>query len=252
MATTSKRTFQPRGSKLLAVAGRVPSSIAVWLALVAFLAIVKVTLDLFFPYAFAAPDQAALFQWASLAAISVAGLIGVVLSRRTGFPEAWDERISNRQRILIPVLLGLAFSVIPVVLDSATHYTRLIDARHGLAQQYTGFIPMLLGFTGGAIIVEVVYRLLPIPLLLWLFSLILKRKGQERIFWILAVLTSAIEPLTSIQDMQVIPGLVMPVVAANIYAFNFAQAAMFRKYGFLAAILVRAAFYVVWHAVYIH
>ena len=35
-------------------------------------------------------------------------------------------------------------------------------------------------------------------------------------------------------------------------ATNFTQAAFLRRYGFLAAILVRFGFYVVWHVLYIH
>jgi hypothetical protein len=231
---------------------RLSGSVKVWLALVVYLALTKVVIDAIFPQALADPAQAALFQWVPLGIFSLLGLIGVVLAERTGFPDAWSARISNGQRIILPILVGLAFSIIPVALDVSTHYTRLIDARHGLTQQYTGFLPMLVAFTAGAIIVEVLYRLLPIPLVLWLSSLILKERGQNRIFWVLALLTSLLEPLSSTQDLGVIPGLVMPLVVVNIFAFNLAQAAFFRKYGFLSAILVRAAFYLVWHALYVH
>jgi len=36
------------------------------------------------------------------------------------------------------------------------------------------------------------------------------------------------------------------------YAHNLTQAALFRKYGFLAAIVMRVALYAVWHLVYTH
>lgn len=36
------------------------------------------------------------------------------------------------------------------------------------------------------------------------------------------------------------------------YALNLTQAALFRKCGFLAAIVMRVAFYAVWHIVYVH
>lgn len=241
-----------RTNQLMDALRNLSGSKKVWFVLVAFLVLTKLVLDAFFPGALADPAQAAFYQWLPLALISVVGFVGVVLSERTGFPDAWDAPISNWKRIGLPIVVGLAFSVVPVILDSMTHYTRLIDARHGLVQQYTGFVPMLLAFTAGAIIVEVIYRLVPIPLVLWLASLVWKQKGQDLIFWVLAVLTSVLEPLTSVQDIGVIPGLVMPLVVLNIFAFNFSQAVFFRKFGYLSAILVRVAFYVVWHAIYVH
>jgi hypothetical protein len=36
------------------------------------------------------------------------------------------------------------------------------------------------------------------------------------------------------------------------YALNLGQATLFRKYGFLAAIVMRVAFYLVWHILYVH
>jgi len=41
----------------------------------------------------------------------------------------------------------------------------------------------------------------------------------------------------------------MAVVALVYFTLNFTQAAFFRRYGFMAAILVGVGFYVVWHAV---
>ena len=42
----------------------------------------------------------------------------------------------------------------------------------------------------------------------------------------------------------------MAAVFAQDYALNFAQAWFFRKRGFLAAIVVRVAFYLVWHVLW--
>ena len=100
---------------------------------------------------------------------------------------------------------------------------------------------------------EVFYRLLPIPLLLWLISNVaLRGRGQDQVFAALAALTSLIEPVT--QDL---PALQRPelAVAASVvfvidYALNLVQAILFRRSGFLAAILMRVATYAVWHVAY--
>lgn len=243
-------TAQSNDSVRLVRTGKLSSSILVWVALVAFMIVVKLVLSAFFPNALKDPTQAALFDWIPLSIIGLLGLVGVLLSERVGFPEAWDIRVSNRQRIAYPIAVGLALGVAMVALDYATNFTSLLAAAHGVTQQYTGFIPMLLAFSVGSIIVEVIYRLFPIPLLLWLVSnLILRGRWQERIFWVLAILTSTLELN---QDWGVLSGMVLLTHQVELFALNFAQVAFFRKDGFLAAILVRAAFYLVWHAIYAH
>ena len=247
--TTHTAMNQPAASTLK----KLSSSTIVWLALVAYLALVKIILDTFLPHAFADPDQASLFGWVPLGIFSGLGLVGVWLSRKTGFPEAWDKRISNWQRLLIPILAGVGFGALQVGVDRLTGFTKLIAARHGVAQQYTDPVSMSLIFSAAPILVEVLYRLLIIPVLLGLISnVILKGRGQAQVFWGLALLTSALEPFMQFPDLQVLPGAVMAVYALELYALNFTQAAFFRKYGFLAAILIRVGFYMVWHVVYAH
>jgi hypothetical protein len=112
---------------------------------------------------------------------------------------------------------------------------------------------MALIFTAVPFLVEVLYRLLLIPVLLLLVSnLLLRGRGQAPVFWALAVLTSLLEPLSQSVDWRVLSGPVLFFYVGEMFALNLAQAAFFRKYGFLAAILVRVAFYLVWHVLYIH
>ena len=234
-------------------ANPLPSSVTVWSALVAYLGLVKITLDLFFPHAFADPAQASLLGWVPLGIFSGLGLIGVWLSQQTGFPSALDAQVSLRQRLLIPLLIGVGFGLPQVVLDLLTGFTKLIAARHGVTQQYTDFPSMLLIFTAAPIIVEVVYRLFLVPLLLWLISnVLLKKRAQAPIFWMLAVVTSALEPVSQVPDLQVLPAALAVVLAVEYFTINLTQAYFFRKQGFLAAILVRVGFYLVWHVLYVH
>ena len=88
---------------------------------------------------------------------------------------------------------------------------------------------------------------------LWLISnVMLKGNWQTQIFWALAIVTSLIEPLT--QDLEALQlGTVMlTAVLLKGFGLNFLQVALFRKYGFLAAILMRVAFYMIWHVSYVH
>jgi hypothetical protein len=232
---------------------RVSSSYVVWLGLVLYLLLVKVIISAFLPRAFSDPSQAGAFDWAPLGIFAALGLVGVWLSRKTGFPDAWDTHISNWRRLALPLLIGIGFAALYVVADLLTGFTKLIAARHGVTQQYTDPVSMALIFTSVPYLVEVLYRLLIIPVLLLLISnLILRGRGQSQVFWVLAVLTSALEPLSQYIDWRVLSGGLLVFYVAELFAINFTQAAFFRKYGFLAAILVRVGFYLVWHVLYVH
>src|SRR5689334_1053329 len=93
----------------ISVLDRVSGSVKVWLGLVVFLVLVKLAITIFFPNVFADPSQAAFFEWPVLGIFGVLGLIGVLLSEYTGFPDALDARVSNWQRWLLPILIGLGF-----------------------------------------------------------------------------------------------------------------------------------------------
>lgn len=229
------------------------NSVKVWFILVAYLFVVKILLDTLLPNAFADPSQAELFGWPILGIFSLIGFLGVFLSQKTGFPDAWREEHSIWQNILLPNLVGVGFGMLMVSIDLFTGFTKLFAARHGVIQQYTSFPSMFFVFTAASIIVEVVYRLFLIPLVLWLVSnVLLRNRAQSLLFWFLAVLTSLFEPLGQFPDLQTLPSILMISLGAIYFTINLVQAGFFRKYGFLSAIMVRMGFYIVWHVLYIH
>jgi len=231
----------------------VSGSLKIWFALIAYLFVTKIILTTMLPDAFADPAQAAFFGWIPLGVIATTGLIGVALSQRAGFPEAWEGKRPFYQNILFPILIGFGIGALMVAIDLSSGYTRLIAARHGVSRQYTDFPSMFFVFTSAPIIVEVVYRLFLIPFLLWIVSKVIQNdKVQMFVFWVLAIVTSLLEPLGMYPDLHVVPGHLAILLALIYFGINLTQAGFFRKYGFLAAILVRMGFYFIWHVLYIH
>lgn len=228
-------------------------SLKIWFGLIAYLFVTKIILETLLPNAFADPAQAALFGWVPLGVFAIIGLIGVALSQKTGFPDAWEGKRPFYQNILFPILIGFGIGVLMVSIDLFTGFTRLIAARHGVTQQFTDFPSMFFVFTSAPIIVEVVYRLFLIPFMLWIVSKVTRNnKVWIFVFWALAILTSLLEPLGMYPDLQVIPGYVAVLLALIYFGVNMTQAGFFRKYGFLAAIMVRMGFYFIWHVLYVH
>jgi hypothetical protein len=201
---------------------------------------------LLFPTVFPGADQESAFYWTTILVIAVMGLIGLILARRTGFPEIWDTKVSNRQRFLIPTLIGLVYGAITVIEDLAKPSP--VHLRLPLS------IPF---YTYGAILLEIMLRLFAIPLLVWLVSnVILRGKWQTQVFWIAAIVAALYEPLPFMrQELSGVSGFAGSIIIIKwaiepLFLANVVSGWLFRRYGFLAALVMRLSFYLVWHIIY--
>src|SRR2546428_12860282 len=86
------------------------NSARVWLGCVAFLVVVELYIVLI-GGGLEKDPRTGLFSPPSIAAFGVVGFVGVWLSHRTGFPAAWDARISVRDRLVYPILWGIGVGV---------------------------------------------------------------------------------------------------------------------------------------------
>lgn len=220
-------------------------STKIYLGLVAFMVAVKV-IFLLFPTVFPLADQEGAFYWTTILAIGVMGFIGLILARRTGFPDIWDTKVSNRQRFLIPAVIGFAYGIITVIIDlwnpSPVHLQ----------------LPLSIPFYAyGALLLEIMLRLFTIPLLVWLFSnVILRGRWQTQVFWIAVVIAALYEPLPHMREqfggVSGFAGLIVIIKWAiePLFLANVVSGYLFRRYGFLAALVMRLSFYLIWHIFY--
>ena len=231
---------------------RVLSSAAVWLVLMVAWALTDLLTSIFPPAGRPIqPDD-----WLTHLIVTAVGLAAVWGMHRTGFPAAWDARLPATRRLLLPALFGMGLGLLAIGIEEVTGATKILEAKMGTA--FTVAFPgSLWVYAGGAIKWEALLRLLPVPLLLWLISGgILRGRGQDPTFWVLAGLSSTIEPMI----LQGVPLLVLSegAISAGVFAayavhsftLNFTAAVSFRRYGLLAAVLVRLAYYLVWHVGY--
>ena len=222
----------------------------IWLFLVAYLGMAAYLVTVVFPVQFVDRSQSGFFESQGVIAIGGMGLIGAWLSMRTGFPDAWDARISHTQRLLVPIIAGLLLGSLFLATDLITNMSKLQQEHLNIQATDVAFPASLFVYSAGAVFVEVVYRLLPIPMLLAMISIIVRGQGaREKAFWVLAILTSLIEPLTNTAASQYLAPLALTFVLVQAFGANLLQAAFFRKSGFLAAILMRVAFYIPVHII---
>ena len=174
------------------------------------------------------------------------GFVALKLAQRTGFPDMWDEKISNQQRFFIPVLFGLGFAVIQIILVTLVLRLDIPMVKFPLS------IPVYLF---GGIILEIFYRLIPMVLLVWLISnLLLRKRWQEQVFWVVAILLCLLEPVMQtigMYQMGIITDILLTAILfVFVFAGNLIPTYFFRKYGFLAAIVWRLTDYLIWHIIW--
>jgi len=200
------------------------------------------------------------FNWANVAIFGVVGLVGALLAEPAGFRPALDPAVAWRDRLTVPLLIGVGLGVLAVLVDRITNGTGFIEQQVGEASFNVFFPASLLVYTGGIVHVEATFRLFIFPLLMWLISgLVLRNRWPERVFWILAVVLSLLEPLgQGLGILFLSPvesfwgaffGIFLPYFVTS-YAINLTQAWLFWRRGLLASFALRLGYYAIWHIVY--
>lgn len=195
-------------------------------------------------------------DWVSHVVFVAFGLLAIWCMHHSGFPAAWDTRFAAKVRLWLPIAAGLAFGLVAAVTDLLTGASKIIAAIFG-APFNIGFPGSLFASVGGSVKFEALFLIVPVPVLLWLISnLVLRGRGQAPAFWVLAVLSSLLEPvvfqgvpLVILSQGALTPGAYLPPLIEG-FAMNFAAAALFRRHGLLSAVLVRLGHYLVWHVGY--
>jgi hypothetical protein len=115
-----------------------------------------------------------------LALYGILGGLGLKLSRKAGFPAVWDERISLKQRLLTPALIGLFGGGVLILGD-------LIFSRFNTIGNFIHppFPTSLVASLAAAIGEEIIYRLFFLSFWIWVLSLFFKQ-NRELLFWAVA------------------------------------------------------------------
>ena len=183
------------------------------------------------------------------------GLVGLKLSQKLGFANLWDSKISNRQRFLIPALIGAGIGVFLILADSV--FSRF----HTLgALPHPPFPTSLVASAVAGIGEELIFRLFFISFWVWLISyVILKKRWQNQIFWIVTIFSALAFALGHIPSIMILFGfkafneiplaLMSEIVLLNGVVSLF-SAYYFRKFGFLAPVGIHFWTDVVWHVIW--
>ena len=213
------------------------TSMVIYAGCALYLAVARV-LFTWFPVELKNAGQAADLAWPVIAAVAVAGLLGRAAALRAGLPDLIEPDVSHRERFLAPIGIGVGFGAAICLLDLVTPLGIDLNVRFPMA---------LVLYPFGGVLTEIVYRLVALPVPLWLAGALFPRaRGAAATYWVVAGLTSLLEPIGQLGAVQVTPG-VAATLFVHAYAFNLVLAALFRRAGFLAPLTMRLAYYVPWH-----
>jgi len=183
------------------------------------------------------------------------GFIGLKLSQKLGFAEIWDSKVSNKQRFLIPVVVGISIGVFFILIDA------ILSRFHTLGPpSHPPFPTSLVASAAAAIGEELIFRLFFISFWVWLISyVVLKKKWQNQIFWLITVFSAlafALGHIPSVMllfDLNIVNEMPLALMSEIILlngVLSIFAAYYFRKFGFLASVGIHFWTDVVWHVVW--
>ena len=172
----------------------------------------------------------------------VLGFIGWRLSLKINIPELWTGPHPARSRLIYPALLGITIGIFWVLTD-------LYMQR----QAHASFPGVIFLYTYAAIFAEVINRLFLATFLVWLVSIVILRgRALGRTYWTVAILITLWTSLASAYGTYQASGgnpSWLDVFSSFGLAAVFEPVAfyLYRRYGFLAPLVMHYAFYVIWH-----
>jgi hypothetical protein len=183
------------------------------------------------------------------------GIIGLLLARRIGLPEIWDAAVSNRSRLAIPAILGVALGMVLIAGD------RVFAPFNGIGTfSHPPFPLSIIATTAAAIGEEIMFRLFFISFWTWLIGQILLRgRGMSWVYGAISVLSAIVFGLGHLPALMFLygwttvsqmPGMLLVEILLLNGLIGLIAAVMLKRAGFLGAVGVHFWTDVVWHVVW--
>lgn len=180
------------------------------------------------------------------------GFLGFFLWRKLGFPEIWEETVSNRQRFGVPALVGVGLGVVLIIGDL------LFSRINGVGRLiHPPFPTSLVASVSAGIGEEMIFRLFFISFWTWLVGkVILRGRGLNIVYWVVSAFSAIAFAAGHLPALMIIFGVTdplkfSPVLLLEVLLLNslisFFGAYYFKKSGFLATVGIHFWTDIVWH-----
>ncbi len=194
------------------------------------------------------PGRTAVFSFLEILIVLFFGGIGLLCYKKIGLPEFLNKKFKTKKAILISIGLGLGFALLFAIYDSIAK----------IGDMSVGLPISILFYIWGAIASESIFRLFAIGCFSWFFgNLILRKKYNKQVYWILAVIFSGIAVFSMLSAFS-IPDVPLNrpndslfiVLGCLVFVSELAAFKLLKKYGFLSPLIFRLSFYLIWHMIW--
>ncbi len=107
----------------------------------------------------------------------------------------------------------------------------------------------ILFYPAMGLLVEILFHALPLTILLFIFSFVLKNIEFKVLVWLSLIPVAMVEPTYQI-FMDTYPTWALVVVWTNLFLFNLVQLYVFKRYGFISMYGLRLVYYLFWHIIW--
>lgn len=224
--------------------------LAIFLLGPAALTLVTATIFRVYPWPVPLEAQGKLLGFAPASVILALAVLGLMCARRAGVPDtpALSDGAIWKKIFIATVPLGLFCGALLLAADVFFGFTSAAVSAIDVSWVHVPLPESLLHYSAGAVLLECLYRLIPLPILTWLISgVLMKGRAREPVFWALAVLTSLFEPA----GFLAVGGINLQLATLLVFVFgvNLVEAAHYKRFGWSAPLIFRLALYLVWHCV---
>jgi hypothetical protein len=225
------------------------------IALLAFLVLAKlVAMGVHIPFQNA--GQRALFGWKSIIFFMALALLGTGFAHIVGFPGMWEKEVSDRNRIWLPLAIGVVLGTALLAFDRGIGFAQLYAKAAGTVMSTPPFPYSALFQVFAGVGAAILYNLFSLAFTVWFFgTLLLARKWPSGTFWTMALVVSLWEPLTMASQRHWALFRLGPLSAgimailALIYVMDLVSVVLLRRFGFVATLVLRVSAVAVWHII---
>jgi hypothetical protein len=173
--------------------------------------------------------------------IMLIGIPFLFLQSKGSLPNFLEAGISNKQRYLNPILIGIVFGILDIIIVKILLHPEPYNELPPFLQPFPYSVFL---YFSGAFEIEVFYRLVPLTLLLLIGKFVANGKYYNIFLWTALILTSLMEPLEQLPNGEL---WFVTYSLTTGFLMNFFQAIYFKKAGFLASLTLRLGHYLFCH-----
>lgn len=143
---------------------------------------------------------------------------------------------------LLPFLALTALFLIPSL---------LVDVKVGFPADMNLLFPKsLLFYPAIGFLVEILFHVLPLTILLFSLTTVIKNSSYASILWICILIVALLEPIFQAMPMisaNQYPTWAIVLIWLNLYIFNVVQLLIFKRFDFVSMYSFRLVYYLLWH-----